>query len=161
MHYSALVLAVATLTVGGQAFLIPPNVNRAPTPDDEFALLNLAGSSPNNRVLKAACKGCLADGKDGALVRPPPPPHWTLPPSPRRKFKRKTVLILNLDLRPRHLQPRSSEIPPQRGGPHPTGPPLRASRLPRYNHAPSIPLCSASPRLLYPRRARSHKPQAQ
>ena len=74
MHYSALALAVATLTVGGQAFLIPPSVNKASISDDEFALLNLASSDPNNQVLKAACKGCLADGKDGALVRLTPLP---------------------------------------------------------------------------------------
>lgn len=74
MHYSALALAVATLTVAGQAFLIPPNVNEASVSNDEFAFLNLAGSDPNSRVLKAACKGCLADGKDGALVRLSPPP---------------------------------------------------------------------------------------
>lgn len=66
MHRSVIALAVATLAVGGQAFIIPPNMNKDVINDAEFMLMN--GVDPNNRVLKAECKGCLEDGKDGALI---------------------------------------------------------------------------------------------
>jgi len=66
MHRSAIALAVATLAVGGQAFIIPPNMNKDAINNAEFILLN--GADPNNRVLKAECKSCLEDGKDGALI---------------------------------------------------------------------------------------------
>ncbi|KAF8457499.1 hypothetical protein BGX38DRAFT_1265790 [Terfezia claveryi] len=107
MHYSALALAVAALTVGGQAFLIPPNVNEASIADDEFALLSLAGSNPNNRVLKAACKGCLADGKDGALIY-----DLVISNLDHPKFLLNGADLTPLDLRPGHLDFLDIDMPP-------------------------------------------------
>ncbi|KAF8429155.1 hypothetical protein EV426DRAFT_702946 [Tirmania nivea] len=98
MHYSALALAVAALTVGCQAFLVPSNVNKASISDDEFALLSLAGSNPNNRVLKTACKSCLADGKDGALIYDLVISNLDYP-----KFLVNGADLTPLDLRPGHL----------------------------------------------------------
>jgi len=70
MRLLATALAVAaTLTVGSQAFLIPPNMNKEAINDEEFMLMNVAGGvDPNNRVLKAGCMKCLKDGGDGVLI---------------------------------------------------------------------------------------------
>lgn len=108
MHYSAIALAVATLTVGGQSFLIPPNMNKASIPDDEFTLMNLAGgSNPNNRVIKAACKGCFADGKDGALIY-----DLVISNLDHPKFLVNGADLTPLDLRPGHLEFLEINMPP-------------------------------------------------
>lgn len=104
MHYSTLALAVATLMAGGQAFLIP---NKASIPDDEFALLNLAGSDPNSRVIKAACKGCLVDGKDGALIY-----DLVISNLDHPKFLLNGADLTPFDLRPGHLDFLEMNMPP-------------------------------------------------
>lgn len=67
MHYSAVVAlaVVTTLTVGGQAFLIPPNMNKVVSEED-FVLL--VPQNMESQVVVAECRGCAEDGSDGSLV---------------------------------------------------------------------------------------------
>lgn len=64
-------LLSTTLSIAavGTAFLIPPQLADVAVAEINISDLGvLTAPDPKHRVIKASCKGCLQDGKDGALV---------------------------------------------------------------------------------------------